>query len=121
MSDAIRRAIRTLLVLCVTASGAIPALAAAFNVPAGRVAQVVAVFGFVATLLTALLNHAEDAGAIPALLKAPASEGENPVPDPGPARGPDGRFVSQGGVTDTGLLLVVVLVIVVVLVATHTI
>jgi hypothetical protein len=82
MTDPIRRALRTLLVLVVTMAGAVPALAAVFDVPAGTVAQVVAVFTFAGTLLTALLNHVEDTTSMPALLKAPASEGENPLPDP---------------------------------------
>lgn len=82
MSDAIRRAIRTAQVLIVAAAGGIPALAATFDVPAGRVAQIVAVFSFAGVLLVALRNHLEDTTSFPAVLKAPASEGENPVPDP---------------------------------------
>lgn len=34
------------------------------------------------TLISKIKNALEDAGKIPALLKAPASQGENPVPDP---------------------------------------
>jgi hypothetical protein len=67
------------MVLAMTA--AIPALAAAFDVPAGRVAQVTAVFSTLAAVLTAAINAAEDKGLIPALLKAPASSGTNPMPN----------------------------------------
>lgn len=80
MTDPIRRALRTALVLIVTASGGVPALAAVFDISAGTVAKVLAVFAFAGTLLTALLNHVEDTTAFPAILKAPASEGENPLP-----------------------------------------
>jgi hypothetical protein len=62
-------------------TGAIPTLAGAFNVPAGRVAQITAVFTTIAAVVTAIINSAEDHGLIPAFLKAPASSGENPIPD----------------------------------------
>lgn len=116
MAGPIRRALRTCLVLIATATGAIPALAAAFDVPAGRVTQVVAVFAFAATIITGVLNHAEDNTRFPAILKAPASGGANPVPDPGPARDDHGRFVKQDGVIDLGTALVVIVVLVLVFV-----
>lgn len=81
MSDAIRRAIRTLLWVIAAAVPVIPSVAEVFDIPAGQVAQVVTVLGGAVTVLTALINALEDAGKIPALLKAPASSGENPVPD----------------------------------------
>ena len=81
MPDALRRGLRTLLWAVVAMTGGIPALAGAFNVPAGRVAQITAVFSFIAAVVTAIINSAEDHGLIPALLKAPASSGENPMPD----------------------------------------
>lgn len=83
-TDPIRRALRTAMVLIATAAPAVPALAAAFNVPAGRVAQIVAVFTFAGVLLTGALNHVEDNTAFPAVLKAPPSPGENPIPEPTP-------------------------------------
>lgn len=81
MSDAIRRGLRTFLWGVVAMTGAIPTLAAAFNVPAGRVTQITAVFTAIAAVVTAVINAAEDKGVIPALLKSPASSGENPIPD----------------------------------------
>jgi hypothetical protein len=81
MNDATRRALRTLIWLSATAAGAIPALAAAFDLSAGVVTKIVAVFTFAGVMLTALVNALEDSGAIPALLKAPPSPGANPVPD----------------------------------------
>jgi hypothetical protein len=81
MSDAIRRGLRSFLWGVLAMTGAVPALAAAFDLPAARVAQITAVFTATAAVLTAVINAAEDKGVIPALLKAPASSGENPVPD----------------------------------------
>jgi hypothetical protein len=81
MSDAIRRGLRSSLWMLVAMTGAVPALAAAFDLPATRVAQVTAVFAAITAVVTAAINAAEDRGVIPALLKAPASSGENPVPD----------------------------------------
>lgn len=81
MNDPIRRALRTLLWLTLAAAGAVPALAAAFDVPAQLVGKIVAVFTFAGVLITAAINGLEDRGTIPALLKAPPSAGANPVPD----------------------------------------
>lgn len=81
MSDALRRGIRSALWGVLAMAGAVPTLAAAFNLPASQVAKVTAVFTAMAAVLTAVMNAAEDHGTIPAVLKAPASSGENPVPD----------------------------------------
>ena len=81
MSDAVRRGIRSALWGILAMSGAVPALAAAFDLPATTVAKVTAIFTAAAAVLTAVINAAEDHGLVPALLKAPASSGENPVPD----------------------------------------
>lgn len=81
MSDAIRRGLRTFLWGVVALAGGVPALAAAFDLSASTVAKVTAVFAVITAVVTAVINAAEDRGAIPAILKAPASEGENPVPD----------------------------------------
>lgn len=101
LTDATRRAIRVAQVLVVAAAGGIPTLAAAFDVPAGRVAQIVAVFSFLGVLLVAARNHLEDNTSFPAVLKAPPSSGENPVPDP------------EEGLTLIEVCLVVVVVILV--------
>lgn len=82
MTDAVRRALRTLLWLTIAAAGAVPALAAAFNVDAALVGKIVAAFTFAGVLITAAINGLEDRGTIPAVLKAPPSAGANPVPDP---------------------------------------
>lgn len=80
MTDPQRRALRTLLQAAVGAIGAglINLLA-----PKGISPEWLAVIGVVlTTLFTQIQNSLEDAGTIPALLKAPASSGENPIPDP---------------------------------------
>lgn len=81
LSDALRRGLRSALWMTLAMAGAVPALAAAFNLPAGQVAKITAVFTATAAVLTAVVNAAEDKGLVPALLKAPASSGENPIPD----------------------------------------
>lgn len=81
MPDALRRGLRSALWMVLAMAGAVPTLAAAFDLPASQVAKVTAVFTAVAAVLTAVINAAEDKGLVPALLKAPASSGENPVPD----------------------------------------
>lgn len=80
MSDAVRRGLRTFLWGLVAMTGAVPSLAAVFEVPAGRVAQITAVFTATTAVVTAVINSAEDSGMVPALLKAPASSGDHPVP-----------------------------------------
>jgi hypothetical protein len=81
MSDALRRGLRSFLWGLLAMAGAVPALAAAFDLSASLVAQVTAVFAAAAAVVTAVINTAEDHGVIPALLKSPASSGENPIPD----------------------------------------
>lgn len=76
--DSLRRAFRGLLQLI--AGGG---LAALFEEATGGwdgTAKAAAVVGFT-FLVTWAQNELEDMGAIPALLKAPASDGEHPVPD----------------------------------------
>lgn len=60
----------------------------------------------VVALVTLALNWAEDNTAFPSLLKAPASSGTNPVPDP----------KGESGQVDLLYVLVAVLVVVVILV-----
>lgn len=90
MSDSTRRAIRTGIDLTL---GILASLAAILLVPGVQdqfeewgLGGILGVFGIVVLVLTAffnkLKNELEDIGIIPAVLKAPASEGENPIPDP---------------------------------------
>ena len=79
-TDPIRRALRTLLQF-VAAGG----LTAVFNeviaeIKDGRLAATVLALSLL--LVSYAQNELEDRGYLPALLKAPASEGENPVPEP---------------------------------------
>jgi hypothetical protein len=93
LPDWLRRAIRTWLQSFLASLLATLSTVGAADLPAlttwlwWQKALAAAVFSAgMATLtavVSALQNSAEDSGAIPALLKAPASGGENPVPDPG--------------------------------------
>lgn len=77
MSDALRRAIRTLLQAILGALGA-GALNVLFK---GLDPEILAIIGIVlTTIITQIQNALEDTGAIPAFLKSPASPGVNPVP-----------------------------------------
>lgn len=82
MKDSTRRGIRTALQLLVTlvTNGALFGLLVLFGVDV-----TVEAFGIVAAVLlpivTTIQNGLEDRNTIPALLKAPASSGANPVPD----------------------------------------
>lgn len=87
MSDAVRRALRTFVqawlgslltsgVLSATATDGIVDLSALEKAGVSALAA-----GFIA-LLSWLQNALEDNTRMPALLKAPASEGENPIPEP---------------------------------------
>lgn len=79
MTDAQRRALRTLIQATLGALGA-GLLNLLFD---GLEPAWLAVIGVVmTTVLTQVQNSLEDNGTIPALLKAPASSGENPFPDP---------------------------------------
>lgn len=79
MSDSTRRAIRTALQSIVGALGAGVLNLVFKGVNPGwlAVAAVVAT-----TVFTQIQNALEDSGKIPALLKAPASDGVEPLPDP---------------------------------------
>lgn len=81
MSDAIRRGLRTLLWVIPAMAAGVPTLAAAFNLSATLVAKVTAIFGFILAVVTAAINGLEDRGTIPALIKAPASGGADPIPE----------------------------------------
>lgn len=99
MTDSTRRSIRTGIDLLLSVLGA---LAAMLLVPgfaevldgmtaAGATATIGIVVAALAVFLTKLRNALEDRGSIPAVLKAPASDGADPTPDPGPL--PDGTRV----------------------------
>lgn len=79
MTDSTRRTIRTGIdvVLAILASGLIEVLVE------GRAdaPRIVGIVGALTLLFTKLRNAGEDAGLIPAVLKAPPSAGANPVPD----------------------------------------
>lgn len=85
MSDATRRGLRTALQLIVTllTNGAAFGLLAALDVSV-TLEQYGAATAVLLPVVTAGLNALEDAGTIPALLKAPASPGATPVPEPDP-------------------------------------
>lgn len=77
MSDSLRRGLRTLLdaLLAVLAAGVIDAYLVGLD-PTQRTALAVALTGVISVVKNAL----EDRGTIPAVLKAPASDGADPVP-----------------------------------------
>lgn len=78
-SDPIRRAVRTLLQF-VAAGG----LTAVFNEVVAELDDArlgAAVLAFSLLLVSYAQNELEDRGFIPALMKAPASGGENPIPE----------------------------------------
>lgn len=77
MPDSLRRAIRTLLQLI--ASGGLTALVDSF---AGGLSPESATLLLMinTVLVTFLQNYLEDNTSFPAILKAPASPGENPTP-----------------------------------------
>lgn len=82
MSDSLRRGLRTLLdaLLAVLAAGVVDAYLVDMD-PTQRGALAVALTGVISVIKNAL----EDSGKIPAVLKAPASDGADPVPDSGHA------------------------------------
>lgn len=82
MKDAPRRGIRTLLWAILALAAAVPTSAAALGLTAEQTAKVGAICAIATAVTTAVVNTLEDAGHVPALLKAPASDGDQPVPDP---------------------------------------
>lgn len=81
MTDSTRRAIRTALDLIPAILAALLVLVPVLGLDAETVAKAGAVIGAITLALAKIRNALEDAGLIPALLKAPASGGANPVPD----------------------------------------
>lgn len=82
MNDAPRRGIRSLMWALLALLAGVPATAAAFGLDPATTAKVGAVCALFTGIFTAAINGLEDAGYLPALLKAPPSGGANPVPDP---------------------------------------
>lgn len=117
MNDPLRRALRTWLQAflgSLITSGVLSAASAdgVVDWSALKKALIAAAAGAVVALITFVQNHLEDSTAMPAILKAPASGGENPVPDPGPARDERGRFVHDDGAVDAVTALVMLLLVV---------
>lgn len=79
MTDAQRRAIRTFLQALLALIPTIPGAAVAFDVSAATCAKIGAVGTILITVVTFVVNWLEDNTRMPALLKAHASEGLNPV------------------------------------------
>lgn len=78
MTDPIRRALRTLFQFI--AAGGLTALIDEVAADLSGSAQA-AVFMLAALLVTYAQNELEDRGLVPAVGKAPASDGANPIPD----------------------------------------
>ena len=80
MSDALRRAIRTAMQLI--AGGGLGTVVTEIVAKTADPAVKAAIVLASVWVVTYAQNWLEDNTAFPALLKAPASEGENPVPEP---------------------------------------
>jgi hypothetical protein len=121
MPDYLRRALRTFfqaLLGSLLTSGVLSA-ASTDGVVDWSAAQKAAVAALAAGIIAAFTlaqNVLEDHTTMPALLKAPASEGENPVPEPPPVpakpvRKPRKRVVRDDGQSLVYVLLVVILIV----------
>jgi hypothetical protein len=80
LNDSTRRMLRTVYQLLVALIPALPTLALLTEGHPPLEAAIATLIGWGA-LVTKVLNAAEDRGWIPAFLKAPASDGAQPVPD----------------------------------------
>lgn len=80
MNDPLRRSLRGFFQIGFVE--AILQLVIAFGVDLTE-AQHAAILVVAPFFVAFIQNYLEDNSALPALLKAPASDGENPVPDPG--------------------------------------
>jgi len=88
LNDATRRALRTIYQFILACVGIIPVLTELLPKDSPLVAQLLVVLGFLVAAVK-VLNELEDRGIIPAWLKAPASEGANPLPADLPVQPPD--------------------------------
>lgn len=106
-SDSTRRALRTgidalLAVLGATAAVVVvPGLDDALGLTGGELARAGVIVGALALFLTKLRNALEDRGTIPAILKAPASDGADPIPP-----------VDEAGYLDRGLATLVAAIVI---------
>lgn len=110
MNDAVRRGIRTFMDVAFVE--AMLQLVEAFGAALTE-AQHVAILVVAPFFVSAVKNAMEDAGTIPALLKAPPSPGANPIPDDLPADDIPTTGAPDAGQSVTQFLLVVVLVLVI--------
>jgi hypothetical protein len=99
MTDPIRRGVRTFLDVAFVTAVVQALVEFGVALTAGQRAVLVTLGTFA---VSAAKNALEDAGAIPAFAKAPASDGENPVPDAGQT--------AAGGLV-TALVVVILLVV----------
>lgn len=86
LTDSTRRSIRTAFDVIPAFLAALAILVPVLDLPAETVAKVGAVVGAITLALAKIRNSLEDSGVIPAVLKAPASDGADPVPDAGYVR-----------------------------------
>lgn len=123
MPDYLRRALRTFfqaLLGSLLTSGVLSAASTdgVVDWSAAEKAAVAALAAAVIAAFTLVQNLLEDHTAMPALFKAPASEGENPIPDPAPVepakpkRKPRKRVVRDDGQSLLYVLLVVILIVI---------
>jgi hypothetical protein len=82
MKDSTRRGLRTALqlVLSLATTGGLQGILALLG-HALTAEQYAALTGALLPFVTVAVNSLEDAGTIPAVLKAPASDGQDPVPN----------------------------------------
>lgn len=100
MPDALRRALRTFVQAflgSIITSGILSTVqeAGVVDWSALKKVAVSAAAAAVIALITWAQNFLEDTTTVPALLKAPPSPGENPVPDSAPKRDQHGRFAAK--------------------------
>lgn len=117
MTDPVRRAVRTFaqaFLGSLLTSGVLSAASTdgVVDWSALKKAGIAAIAGAVVAFLTFVQNVLEDNTSMPALLKAPASEGENPVPDPTPAKKAPAKKAAkkQAGQVSPGVLALVLVV-----------
>lgn len=82
LPDSTRRTIRGAFDVVPAILAGLLIMVPVLDLPAGTVAKVTAIMGALTLALSKIRNGLEDAGVIPAVLKAPASDGANPIPDP---------------------------------------
>lgn len=81
LNDSTRRSLRTVLDVVPAIAATLLIIVPSLGLSAATVAQVGAILGGLVVLFAKIRNALEDSGVLPALLKAPASEGVHPIPD----------------------------------------